>query len=53
MRLDNDHGEGVHNHLCPYITIILRDGYKQRKKESFGESQLIGFRSANTYHIGS
>ena len=25
--LDDDHGEGVHNHLCPYITIIIRDGY--------------------------
>ena len=25
--LDNDHGEGVHSHLCPYITIILREGY--------------------------
>ena len=22
--LADDHGEGVHNHLCPYITIILR-----------------------------
>ena len=25
--LDDDHGEGVHNHLCPYITIIIRGGY--------------------------
>ena len=24
--LADDHGEGVHNHLCPYITIILRGG---------------------------
>ena len=22
--LADDHGDGVHNHLCPYITIILR-----------------------------
>ena len=25
--LDDDHGDGVHNHLCPYITIIIRGGY--------------------------
>ena len=25
--LNDDHGEGVHSHLCPYITIILRGGY--------------------------
>ena len=25
--LDDDHGKGVHTHLCPYITIILRGGY--------------------------
>jgi hypothetical protein len=25
--LDDDHGEGVHNHMCPYITIILKGGY--------------------------
>ena len=25
--LADDHGEGVHNHLFPFITIILRDGY--------------------------
>ena len=25
--LDDDHGEGVHNHLCPYITIILKGPY--------------------------
>ena len=23
----HDHGDGVHTHLCPYITIILRGGY--------------------------
>ena len=22
--LDDDHGEGVHNHMCPYITIIIK-----------------------------
>ena len=25
--LADDHGDGVHTHLCPYITIILRGGY--------------------------
>ena len=23
----DDHGDGVHNHLCPFIAIILRGGY--------------------------
>ena len=23
--LADDHGDGVHNHLCPYVTIILRE----------------------------
>ena len=30
--LDNDHGEGVHSHLCPYITLILRGGYWETLK---------------------
>ena len=30
--LDDDHGDGVHNHLCPYITIILRGGYWETTK---------------------
>jgi len=25
--LADAHGEGVHNHLCPYLTIILSGGY--------------------------
>ena len=40
--LADDHGDGVHNHLCPYITIILRGGYwKLLKKVNSGESQGI------------
>ena len=40
--LDDDHGDGVHNHMCPYITIILRGGYwEQLKTESFGENRVI------------
>ena len=31
--LDDDHGDGVHNHMCPYITIILRGGYWETTKD--------------------
>ena len=50
--LDNDHGDGVHNHLCPYITIILKDGYwETTKKGKFWRTPgYIGFRSANHFH---
>ena len=30
--LADDHGEGVHTHLCPYITIILKGGYWETTK---------------------
>ena len=40
--LDNDHGEGVHTHLCPYITIVLRDGYWETLKDgNIGDPQGI------------
>ena len=40
--LDDDHGEGVHNHLCPYITIILKGGYwETTKKGKFWRSFFI------------
>ena len=50
--LDDDHGEGVHSHLCPYITIILRDGYWETRKDGkhWRPSGYIGFRSANSLH---
>ena len=50
--LDNDHGEGVHSHLCPYITIVIRDGYWETLKNGkHGRSPgYIGFRSANNLH---
>ena len=50
--LDNDHGEGVHSHLCPYITIILRGGYWETLKDGkhWRPPGYIGFRSANNYH---
>jgi hypothetical protein len=50
--LADDHGEGVHNHLCPYITIILRDGYwKLLKMESFGEDQVtLGLDQQMIFH---
>ena len=47
--LDNDHGDGVHNHMCPYITIILKGGYwETTSKGKFWRSPgYIGFRSAD------
>jgi hypothetical protein len=50
--LDNDHGEGVHNHLCPYMTIIVKDGYWETTKKGkfWRRPGYIGFRSANHFH---
>ena len=50
--LADDHGEGVHNHTFPFITIILRDGYWETLKEGkfWRPAGYIGFRSANTLH---
>ena len=50
--LANDHGDGVHNHTFPFITIILRDGYWETLKEGkFWRSPgYIGFRSSSTLH---
>ena len=50
--LDDDHGSGVHNHMCPYITIIIRDGYWETLKTGkFWRSPgYIGFRSADNLH---
>ena len=50
--LDDDHGNGVHSHICPYITIILRGGYWETLKNGkhWRPSGYIGFRSANNLH---
>jgi len=50
--LDDDHGDGVHSHLCPYITIILRAGYWETLKDGkhWRAPGYIGFRSANSLH---
>jgi len=50
--LADDHGEGVHSHLCPYITIILRGGYWETQKNGkyWRAPGYIGFRSANSLH---
>jgi len=50
--LDDDHGEGVHNHLCPYITIIIKGGYWEttRTGKHWRAPGYIGFRSANNFH---
>jgi hypothetical protein len=45
-------GDGVHTHLCPYITIILRGGYWETTKNGkhWRPPGYIGFRSANNLH---
>ena len=50
--LANDHGDGVHNHTFPFITIILKDGYWETLKEGkfWRPVGYIGFRSSNTLH---
>ena len=50
--LANDHGQGVHNHACPYITIILRCGYWETTKNGkfWRCPGYVGFRSANNLH---
>ena len=50
--LADDHGEGVHTHLCPYMTIVLRDGYWETLKSGkyWRAKGYIGFRSANNLH---
>jgi len=50
--LADDHGDGVHTHLCPYITIILRGGYWETVKDGkyWRKAGYIGFRSANNLH---
>ena len=50
--LDDDHGDGVHNHLCPYITIILRGGYwETTNKGTFWRGPgYIGFRKNTDKH---
>ena len=50
--LADDHGEGVHSHTFPYITIILRGGYWETTIEGkfWRPTGYIGFRSANNLH---
>ena len=50
--LADDHGEGVHNHTFPYITIILRGGYWETLSTGkfWRPPGYIGFRSANNLH---
>ena len=50
--LDDDHGDGIHNHMCPYITIILKDGYWETLKEGkyWRAPGYIGIRSADDLH---
>jgi len=50
--LDNDHGEGVHDHLCPFITIVLSCGYWETLSDGkhWRSPGYFGFRSANILH---
>jgi len=50
--LDNDHGDGVHNHMCSYITIIIKGGYWETslKGKIWRKAGYIGFRSADHLH---
>ena len=50
--LDNDHGDGIHNHMFPYITIILRGEYWETLKTGrvWRATEYIGFRNANNFH---
>ena len=50
--LADDHGEGVHNHTFPYMTIVLREGYWETTKKGrfWRPPGYIGFRSANDLH---
>ncbi len=50
--LDDDHGDGVHNHVCPYITFVLRDGYWETLSDGrhWRPPGYIGFRSADNLH---
>ena len=50
--LADDHGDGVHTHLCPYITIIIKGGYWETTKTGkfWRYPGYIGFRSANNMH---
>ena len=50
--LNDDHGDGVHSHLCPYMTIILKGGYWETTKNGkhWRPTGYIGFRSANNLH---
>jgi hypothetical protein len=50
--LADDHGDGVHTHLCPYITIVIRGGYWETLENGrhWRAPGYIGFRSANNLH---
>jgi len=50
--LDDDHGDGVHNHLFPYVTIVLKGGYWETLRDGtyWRAPGYIGFRSADVFH---
>ena len=51
--LDDDHGEGLHNHPFPFITIIVSGGYWETDNNGikiWRKKGYIGYRSANHLH---
>ena len=51
--LDDDHGEGLHNHPFPFITIIVSGGYWETDNDGikiWRKKGYIGYRSANHLH---
>ena len=51
--LDDDHGEGLHNHPFPFITIIVSGGYWEtdnNRIKIWRKKGYIGYRSANHLH---
>ena len=50
--LNDDHGDGAHNHMCPYITIVLKDGYWETLSNGtyWRAPGYVGFRSADNFH---
>ena len=49
---DDDHGEGMHNHPRPYMTVILKGGYWETTAAGrfWRGPGYVGFRSADAEH---
>ena len=50
---NDDHGQGLHNHPFPYVTIILKGGYWETDKKNgrnWRGQFYLGLRSADNLH---